>query len=308
MERAHEITPFIKAEALRLGFNRCGVAAAGPVDEATGSYLRSWLDAGHAGTMAYLAHHFEKRCNPALLVEGTQSIVSVALGYYPAKRLSPVQYQFAYYAYGRDYHEVVKEKLNVILQELKDRWQVNGRAFCDAVPLLERYWAARAGVGWIGKNRQMIVPGAGSYFLLGELLLDVKLDYDTPIQNLCGDCTRCLQACPTKALTPQGMEASHCLSYLTIEHKGEIPPQAIRVMGHSVYGCDRCQQACPYNQDAQPTREPSFAPSAAFLSMQPRDWQGLTPVQFNDLFHESAVMRCRYDGLMRNIRAVDHEP
>ena len=217
----------IKAEALRLGFSACGVSPATAVDSLHGDAFRQWLEEGHQAGMDYMARHMEKRLDPRLLVDGAQSIVSVALNYYPALPPDDGGYQLAWYAYGEDYHTVMKDKLHALLHYVATLLPgVSGRAFCDTAPLLERYWAWRGGLGWTGRNTQLIIPGAGSAFFLGELVIDRPLAYDTPQRDRCGNCTRCLRACPTGALhAPHRLDARRCLSYLTIEHRGPIPPK-----------------------------------------------------------------------------------
>lgn len=298
----------IKREALRLGFSACGIAPAAPVDEEHKQALASWLSAGNHADMGYMENYFEKRCDPRLLVEGARTVVSVALNYYPARRLPESEYQFAWYAYGKDYHEVMREKLTALYEYIRTNLVpgLNGRVFCDTAPVLERYWAWRAGLGWIGKNTQLIIPHAGSAFFLGELLLDVEADrYDEPQPRRCGTCTRCLQACPTGALeAPHRLDARRCLSFLTIENKGEIPASMAPEIGNRVYGCDECQKACPWTRFATPCQTPELHPSPAFLAMTKKDWENLTEEQYKTLFKGSAVKRAKYRGLMRNIKVT----
>lgn len=296
----------IKAEALRLGFSACGIAPAGPIGAEHRQALEAWLSAGNQADMAYLENHLEKRCDPRLLVEGARCVVSVALNYYPARKLPEGEYQFAWYAYGKDYHDVMRTKLTALFEYIRTHLEpgVNGRIFCDTAPVAERYWAWRAGLGWIGRNTQLIIPQAGSAFFLGELLLDAEADrYDELQPNRCGDCTRCLKACPTNALeAPHKLNARHCLSFLTIENKGEIPASMAPRLGNRVYGCDECQKACPWNRFATPCLTPELQPSPAFLQMKRQDWQELTEEQYKTLFRGSAVKRAKYNGLMRNIK------
>lgn len=295
----------VKLEALRLGFSACGIAPAAPIDEAHKQAFTDWLSAGCHADMTYMENHFEKRCDPCLLVEGTRCVVSVALNYYPARQLPGNEYQFAWYAYGKDYHDVMRAKLTALYEFIRTHFApaLNGRMFCDTAPVTERYWAWRAGLGWIGKNTQLIIPHAGSAFFLGELFLNIEADsYDEPQPNRCGTCTRCLQACPTKALeAPQRLNARRCLSFLTIENKGEIPPSMAARMGNRIYGCDECQKACPWNRFAVPCQTPELQPSPAFLAMTKEDWNNLTEEQYKILFKGSAVKRAKYKGLMRNI-------
>jgi len=295
----------IKAEALRLGFSACGIARADTVGESA-VYLEKWLAEGNQAGMDYMNNHFDKRCDPRLLVEGTKSIISVAMNYYPSRKLREEQLQFAYYAYGKDYHEVMKAKLTELFNFINEQLApVNGRVFCDTAPVLDRYWAQKAGLGWIGKNAQLIIPHAGSYFFLGEIFLDIELDYDSPMQSKCGNCTRCLNACPVKALEkPFVLNSNRCISYLTIEYKGEIEPGIAPKMGNHLYGCDDCQKCCPWNRFASPHQIADFEPSEAFISMEEEDWKALTVEQYRTLFKGSAVKRAKFDGLMRNLKAI----
>lgn len=296
----------IKAEALRLGFSACGVARAEAVDETTSEAFRSWCARGMQAGMNYMENYTDKRLDPRLLMEGTQTIVSVALNYYPARQLREDQYQFAWYAYGKDYHDIMKSKLNA-LQAMIAPPPLQSRVFCDTAPVLERYWAWRAGLGWIGKNTQLIIPRAGSCFFLGEILLDAETDkYDEPRESRCGNCTRCLNACPTKALeAPFLLNSGRCLSYLTIENREDIPPVEGKKTGKKIYGCDECQKACPWNRFATPCRTAELQPSEAFMQMKKEDWEALTEEQYKVLFKGSAVKRAKFAGLLRNIRQAE---
>ena len=292
----------IKAEAKALGFFACGIAKAGAVSSDYADKFRRWLDVGGHADMDYMAHNIDKRLDPCLLMPGVKSIVCVALNYAPAERMPEGELQFAAYALGQDYHDIVKSRLHALAARLNITAY---RAFCDTAPVLERYWAAQAGLGWLGRNHQLIIPHAGSMFFLGELFLDIELDYDKPMPSRCGTCHACIEACPTGALCSDGtFRSSSCLSYLTIENRGGIPSEHADKMGNTVYGCDRCQDACPHNRFATPTTEPQLHPKPELLQMKRTDWQQLTVEQYRSLFKGSAVKRVKYEGLMRNINCV----
>lgn len=313
----------IKAEAKNLGFFACGIAKATPVEPIIAAAFGEWLAQGGNADMAYMANHADKRMNPQLLVPGVRSIVSVALSYAPAQRIPKGELQLAAYAYGQDYHDVMKDKLRRLAKFVEDLLEENGqpekaehatdeketprfRCFCDTAPVHERYWAVQAGLGWIGRNRQLIIPNAGSMFVLGELFLDVDAAYDKPMPNRCGHCRACIDACPTGALgeTLSGFDAYSCLSYQTIENRGSLSASAVHSMGDYIYGCDRCQQACPWNRFAKPASEPELKPKDELLAMKKDDWRALSVDDYRRLFKGSAVKRAKYEGLMRNINAV----
>ena len=309
------LTEKIKAEAKSLGFSACGIAKAKAVDNATADSYRHWIAEGRHASMQYLADNIDKRLDPRLLMDGVRSIVCVALSYAPAKKIPADQYQIAYYAYGKDYHDVMKQKLHALAAACGI---TSYRAFCDTAPVLERYWAERAGLGWTGRNHQLIIPHAGSMFFLGELFVTEELEYDSPVPNRCGRCHACLDACPTSSLIPNpsslipnssSLISNKCLSYLTIEHRGPIPPLSSIINNQSsiinnqssIYGCDICQLVCPWNRFAVPTTEPAFQPSNDLLGMTKEKWHNLTEEQYRSLFKGSAIKRAKYEGLMRNI-------
>lgn len=305
-----ELAQAIKDEAQRLGFSACGFANAEPVDDEVVQVVDHWTEMGFHADMGYMERNRHLRFDPTQLVPGCRTLIVVALNYYPKQPLPQKAYQIAYYAYGKDYHRVVKDKLHQLLTYIKTLVpEVEGRAFCDTAPLLERYWAVRAGLGFIGRNRQLIIPGKGSYFFLGVLAVNVDLppSLDTLPSNVvsCGDCKRCLIACPTKALTLEGIDCRRCLSYLTIEHRGEIPDEMAEKIGHRIYGCDTCQQACPHNRNAQSTEEKLFEMSPEVAALTRDEWYELTPEQYKSLFKHSAMERAGYEGLMRNLKALD---
>lgn len=297
----------IEEEALRLGFSAFGFAKAEPVDEDMAGVLDRWTANGYHADMGYMERNRHLRLDPTQLVPGCRTLIIVALNYYPKQLLPRENYQIAYYAYGEDYHRVVKDKLYQLLAYIKTIVpDVEGRAFCDTAPLLERYWAVKAGLGFIGLNRQLIIPGKGSYFFLGVLAVDVELQtesHDKPLS--CGNCKRCLIACPTKALTAEGIDCRRCLSYLTIEHRGPISDEMAKKLGRRIYGCDTCQQVCPHNRYAQPTEESAFEMSPEVAAMTSEDWHALTSERYKALFKDSAMERAGYEGLMRNISLMN---
>lgn len=289
----------LKAEASRLGFCACGVARAEAVSQEAAARFDRWIAAGGHADMGYMERYREQRLNPALLVEGARSIVSVAMSYAPAVRLPADGYQMAAYALGRDYHDVFRERLTALAEVMG--WE-GAKVAVDAVPILERYWAQQAGIGFIGLNHQLIVPGHGSMCFLGEIITTAEADcYDEPLHRSCGQCGRCTKACPTGALGEEGFNARRCLSYQTIENRGPLSPEAAAALGDCFYGCDRCQQACPHNAQIPASTEPAFQPSAALLAMKKTDWHALTIEQYRALFKGSAVKRAKYEGLMRNL-------
>lgn len=327
----------IKVEAERLGFFACGIARAEPVDAETAAAVRGWISKGNQATMDYMANYTEKRLNPCLLVPGTKSIVSLAMNYAPAQTMPETEYQLAAYAYGQDYHDVMKAKLRQLAALIANKFEGESdsevgendgdntaittpktnetseepvgeiRVFVDTAPVLERYWAQRAGLGWIGKNHQLIIPRAGSMFFLGEIFLPYEFDsYDSPMLSHCGNCRRCIEACPTCAITDEwGFDSERCLSYQLIENRGELSEQAKQSMGTTIYGCDRCQTACPWNKFATPNTTPEFQPKSELLAMTKADWHNLTIDEYRALFKGSAVKRVKFDGLKRNISAKE---
>ena len=307
MERGIEAA--IQAEAWRLGFSVCGFAKAEPVCDEMAQKLDFWVDNSYHAGMGYMERNRHLRLDPTQLVPGCRTLIVVALGYYPQRLIPQEEYQIAYYAYGADYHRVVKDKLHQLLAYMKTLVpEAQGRAFCDTAPLLERYWAVKAGLGFIGRNRMLIIPGKGSYYFLGVLAVDVELQsstYDGPLS--CGDCKRCFLACPTGALTVDGIDCRRCLSYLTIEHRGAIPDEYGKKMGNRIYGCDSCQRACPHNRYAEPTVETAFVLPDEVASLKREEWGQLTPERYRKLFKNSAIERAGYEGLMRNISYLSGE-
>ena len=307
-----ELRNTIEAEAKNLGFFVCGFARACTVTNAMRTHYTDWLATGGNADMHYLENYLDKRFDPRLLMPGVKTIVVVALNYYPAHRLPEGEPQIADYALGQDYHDIVKGKL----RQLAARAGITEyRAFVDTAPVLERYWAVQAGLGWIGKNQMLIIPHAGSEFFLGELFITEELPPDKPLPNRCGRCHRCIDACPTRALCLPaehvegygeitGFASERCLSYQTIENRGALSEEAVSAMGDMFYGCDRCQRACPWNRFATPCATPEFHPREELLSMTRQKWDNLSVEDYRRLFKGSAVKRAKFDGLRRNIDAL----
>lgn len=302
----------IKSLAHSMGFFACGIAKAAPVDEVIALKYRQWLEKGEEASMAYMANYLEKRLNPCLLVPGVRSIISLALNYAPAQQIPKGEYQIAAYALGQDYHDLMKRKMRDLATKIAEQYQIPQnkedkeptiRCFCDTAPVLERYWAQKAGLGWVGRNHQLIIPHAGSMFFLGEIFLPFDTDnYDEPMPNRCGRCHRCIDACPTRTIIPdEDFHAERCLSYQLIENRGELSDEAKAAMGDTIYGCDRCQTACPWNKYATPNTEPTLQPKLELLSMSKEKWHNLTVEEYQRLFKGSAVKRVKFEGLKRNI-------
>lgn len=293
----------IKEKAKKTGFDACGIAQVATADTEA-LFFDRWLKEGNHAGMAYMENHREIRLNPTGLVEGAKTVISVALNYYPEQKLPPEAPHIAYYAYGKDYHFVIKEMLNELWSAVTGQTDTGtARFFTDSAPILERYWAWKAGLGWIGKNTNLIIPGKGSFFFLGEIVTSLEADhYDMPQKDRCGSCSRCLEACPTEALEgPRHLNARKCLSYLTIENRGEIPAEQAACLGNRLYGCDTCQEVCPWNRFARPTRIEAFRPAPALLSLRKEDLKGFSREEYNRIFAKSAVKRAKYEGLIRNI-------
>lgn len=288
----------IREEALRLGFADCGFSRAEYLPE-DARRLRSWLDRGHHAGMGYMENHFEKRTDPTLLVEGARSVISVLCNYYTDKvQEDPDAPVLSKYAYGKDYHFVMKEKLGLLLEFIRERFGgVNGHVFVDSAPVLDRAWARKAGLGWIGKNSNLISRKAGSFIFIGEIILDVELEYNqVPENDFCGSCTLCIDSCPTRAiLTDRTLDSSRCISYQTIENRGTIPDELKGKLSNRFFGCDICQDVCPWNRKALPHNEPAFESPEGLLEMRLEEWLGLDREQFNELFRNSAVKRAGYD-------------
>ncbi len=307
-ELIHQHTAIVKDAARRLGFDYCGITSTAALEEEK-TRFKKWLQHKHHGEMSYLENHFEKRLNPAILVEGARSVVSLMYNYYPARKLPDKNnYKISKYAYGADYHYVIRRKLKEYLSILNDKiGKIEGRGFVDSAPVMERQLAARSGLGWIGKNTLLINKKKGSFFFLAELIIDLELIYDGPTGDFCGTCTRCIDACPTDALSPYQMDAKKCISYLTIELKKDIPADFKGKMNGWIFGCDICQDVCPWNRFSKPHKEPAFDAKDELVRLKKPDWETLTENAFNRIFQKSAVKRTRYSGLKRNISFVSEK-
>lgn len=301
---------WIIAKAEQMGFDACGIARATVLKEES-ALVEQWLEGNREGDMGYLTRNKEKRYDPRLLAEGTKSVVTVLYNYFPKQVLPGERYKIAKYAYGSDYHEVLKHKLRQLLEHIETQTgKLEGvRVFVDSAPVLDRAWAVRCGLGFIGKNTTLIHPKKGSFFFIGHLFLPLKLEETgQPLPNRCGRCTKCLDACPTGALeAPFHIDARKCISYLTIEYKGSLDPYDPKVFNGWMYGCDICQDVCPYNKFSLPNSEPAFQPHEQLIDMREEDWKNLDKDRFDALFKHSAVQRARFEGLKRNIAFLSRD-
>ncbi|WP_277016778.1 tRNA epoxyqueuosine(34) reductase QueG [Flavobacterium lindanitolerans] len=295
-------TQFIKSEAQRLGFISCGISKAGFLEEEA-PRLEAWLKNNAHGQMGYMENHFDKRLDPTLLVDDSKSVISLLLNYYPEQTQVQDSYKISKYAYGQDYHFVIKEKLKEFLFSIQENiGEVSGRAFVDSAPVLDKAWAAKSGLGWIGKNSNLLSKQVGSFFFIAELIVDLELEYDIAVTDHCGSCTKCIDACPTGAIiAPYVVDGSKCISYFTIELKDNIPQEMKGKFDDWAFGCDVCQDVCPWNRFSKPHNEPLFNPNPELLSMTKKDWEEITEETFRAVFKNSAVKRAKYDGLKRNL-------
>jgi epoxyqueuosine reductase len=303
---ASDLSRFIKSAAVRLGFTYCGISKAEFLEDEA-PRLEEWLRRGYHGKMAYLENHFDKRLDPTKLFPGAKSVISLIYNYYPKEDLKQENnFKIAKYAYGDDYHDVIKEKLKDLLYEVQDKaGAIYGRGFVDSAPVLERVWASRSGIGWIGKNSLLLNQTMGSFFFLAELIVDLDLAYDGPVKDYCGTCTACMDACPTDAIPePYVVDGSRCISYFTIELKEEIPAEYKGKFENWIFGCDICQDVCPWNRFAQPHSEPRFSPSEEIASMTRNEWLEITEDIFQRAFRKSPLQRTKFEGLRRNIEFV----
>jgi epoxyqueuosine reductase len=296
----------IKQQAKILGFEDCGISRAQHL-EGPSQHLKDWLNKGYHAGMQYMENHFDKRTDPRLLVEGAQSVISVILNYYPENKQAEGTYKISKYAYGEDYHFVMKRKLKSLLQFIQQiEPQTEGRAFVDSAPVMDREWARRAGLGWIGKHSLLINKGLGSFVFIGELIVNLELEYDTPINEYCGTCTRCIEACPTHAIVADKVvDSNKCISYQTIENKGEIDAELKGKFNNYIFGCDICQDVCPWNRKSKAHNETAFQPNPSFLLMDKKDWRNMDRETFNALFKNSPLKRAKFEGIRRNMEFLE---
>jgi epoxyqueuosine reductase len=299
-------TQLIKAASKQLGFDYCGISKADFLEEEA-PHLERWLNKGMHGQMGYMENHFDKRLDPRLLVPGAKSVISLLLNYYSSEKQTDEHApKISKYAYGTDYHTVIKEKLNELLYIIRENiGEVDGRVFVDSAPVLDKAWAKKSGLGWIGKNSNLITKSSGSFYFIAELIIDLELEPDGPIKDYCGSCTRCMDACPTDAIiAPYVVDGSKCISYFTIELKENIPAEVSGKLDNWVFGCDVCQDVCPWNRFAKNHSEQQFKPAEQLLEMTKDDWYELTEETFKKVFKGSAVKRTKYAGLKRNLEFI----
>jgi epoxyqueuosine reductase len=302
IDNKSKYTAFIKSEAKRLGFLSCGISKSGFLEEEA-PRLENWLNQNKHGQMTYMENHFDKRLNPNLLVDDAKSVVSLLLNYFPSETQVDDTYKISKYAFGQDYHFVIKEKLKELLFSIQQNiGEVSGRAFVDSAPVLDKAWAAKSGLGWMGKNTNLITKSIGSFYFIAELIIDLELDYDSATTDHCGTCTACIDACPTEAIVaPYVVDGSKCISYFTIELKDHIPIEMKGKFNDWAFGCDVCQDVCPWNKFSKPHNEPLFNPNPELLSMSKKDWEEITDETFKKVFKNTALKRTKFEGIQRNI-------
>lgn len=305
MSLKQKYTNQIKTEANRLGFVSCGISKAQFLEEEA-PRLENWLKKGMQGEMSYMENHFDKRLDPTKLVPDSKSVISLILNYFPSEFQNEKSYKISKYAYGADYHYVIKDKLKQLLHFISEEiGEVNGRAFVDSAPVLDKVWAARSGLGWLGKHSNLLTKEVGSFYFISELIVDIDLEYDTPTTDHCGACTACIDACPTQAIVaPYIVDGSKCISYFTIELKNEIPSSYQGQLDDWIFGCDVCQDVCPWNRFSISHQEPLFNPNPKLLSMDKKGWEDLTEDVFIHLSKNSAIKRTKFKGIQRNINFV----
>ncbi len=300
----------VKQTAAKLGFDFCGIAKAVVLEE-DARRLETWLHQKHHGSMQYMEKHFDLRIDPAKLVPGAKSVITVLKNYYPSQEQSEDTPRISKYAWGKDYHEVIRTQLKQFLDELrKDYGDIQGRGFVDSAPVLERSWATRSGAGWIGKNGNLITKNSGSFFFIATLIVDIELPYDDPFaKDYCGTCRKCIDACPTDAiLDNKTINGSKCISYFTIELKDALIPSEMKGKFENwMFGCDTCQDVCPWNRFSKPHEETNFDPIPAILNLSTKEWEALTEERFKQLFQHSPLKRSKFSGIRRNLNFLQHE-
>ena len=303
MNNPSKYTQLIKTEAKRLGFMSCGISKAGFLEKEA-PRLENWLNENMHGEMRYMENNFDKRLDPTKLVEGSKSVISLLLNYFPHETQSEDSYKISKYGYGIDYHFVILHKLKQLLQFVQDEiGEIDGREFVDSAPVLDKSWAAKSGLGWIGKNSNLLTKQVGSFYFIAELIVDLELEYDSAVTDHCGSCTACIDACPTQAIVdPYKVDGSKCISYFTIELKEALPTSVKGQFEDWMFGCDICQDVCPWNKFSIPHNDPLFDPNQEFLEMDKKDWEELTKETFYEIFKKSAVKRTKFEGLNRNIK------
>ncbi len=303
-------TQFIKKVAQQLGFNFCGIAKAQPLTE-DAKRLEAWLSKGYNGAMQYMANHFDLRIDPSRLVPGAKSVITLLLNYFPAKEQEPAAPKISKYAFGNDYHEVIREKLTKLIELMrKEIGEVNGRGFVDSAPVLERSWAQKSGLGWVGKNGNLINKQSGSFFFIATIITDLELEYDDPlVKDYCGSCTKCIDNCPTEAILPNKViNGSKCISYFTIELKDALIPEKMKgKFDNWMFGCDVCQDVCPWNRFSKPGNEINFTPLPQILNFANKDWEELTEESFKIVFKNSPLKRAKFAGIKRNLKFLKDE-
>lgn len=295
-------TQLIKTKAAAFGFQSCGISKANFLEEEA-NHLESWLKNNYHGEMKYMENHFDKRLDPRLLVEGSKSVISLSYNYFPKEKLEVDEFKISKYAYGEDYHDVIKEKLRQLVAEVQEEIGAFAfRVFVDSAPVLEKAWARKSGIGWVGKNANLITKKNGSFYFLAEIICDLELIEDYPVTDHCGSCTKCIDACPTQAIiSDKIIDGSKCISYATIELKDQIPDYFKHKMDDWMFGCDVCQDVCPWNRFSAPTLEEKFQPNSQLKNFTKQDWKDITQEIFSSVFRKSAVKRTKFAGLKRNL-------
>jgi epoxyqueuosine reductase len=299
---------FIKNKSIELGFISCGISKSGFLENEIGRF-ESWLKNNYHGKMSYMERNFDKRMDTRKLVDGSKSVISLLFNYYPSKEINNNSFKISKYAYGKDYHFIIKDKLKTLLSSIRNEiGEIDGRVFVDSAPIMEKAWAKKSGLGWIGKNTNLISKKTGSFFFIAEIIVDLELEYDNEVTDHCGSCTACLDACPTDALyEPYKIDASKCISYFTIELKEQFPNDLKKDFNDWIFGCDICQDVCPWNKFSRPNEEPLLNPLKEINQYSKKDWLELTDEVFKVVFKGSPIERSKFNGLKRNIKYANEQ-